>query len=65
MIRRLPIAADTTVVWYGMGAGDPYNPDTISYAEWRAFALEHICCAGVWLSVDASVVTRIQEQWVA
>jgi hypothetical protein len=63
--RRLPIADDTPVVWYGMGAGDPSNPDMISYADWRVFELEHICCAGVWLTVDAGVVTRIQEQWVA
>jgi len=62
--RRLPIADDTTVVWYGLGAADPADPEMISYAEWRVFDLEHICCAGVWLTVDAGVVTRMEEQWV-
>lgn len=63
--RTLPIADDTTVVWYGMDAGNPSDPETVSYAEWRVFDLKHICCAGVWLTVDAGVVTRIEEQWVA
>lgn len=62
--RRLPVTDDTTVVWYGIGPGDPSDPDLISYADWSVFDLEHICCAGVWLTVDAGAVTGIQEQWV-
>lgn len=33
--RTLPIAEDTPVFWYGTGVGDPSDPETIRYADWR------------------------------
>lgn len=63
-IRRLPIAEDTPVVWYGMDR-DPLNPETIRYADWRVLEEERICCGGVWVTVSGGVVTRLAEQWVA
>ena len=64
-IRQLRIAEDTPVTWYGTGAGDPLNPETIRYTEWRRFEQDRACCLGVWITVSGGAITTLAEQWVA
>lgn len=62
-LRELAVDPSIDVAWLPE-FGDPNNPEILTYDEWRIAEAARTHRPGVWLTVDADGIVRIDEQYV-